>query len=334
MYVCPMRPAGPAATVMAMTELLYAAPGTHRAIRRTYPVPSERSALTGMALVRLVLAETRPGVQLVILLRVVSFFLSTAGPNVRAFAGTAAAGIAGWLSVGMAVYLLNGVTDILGDQVNGSRRPIASGRLPVATALRTTVFLAAAGLVLCALCERRLVVLAVAFLILGYCYSVGPAALKSTRMGFAIAVGGGAFLCYLAGSVMGGGLTPRLTAFGAVMALWVGLCSATKDLSDVAGDQLAGRQTWPVVLGDRGARRLISAISLLLGCSFLAGAAVLAGPTRPAALVAGLGAVTLGAVVLRAPRRAGRAAGRRPYRTFMAVQYAVNGAVLGSALSW
>ncbi|MEN3360435.1 MAG: hypothetical protein V7637_4417 [Mycobacteriales bacterium] len=320
-------------TVFAMTQLLHAAPGTHVAVRRTYPVPAEPWAQTWWALLRLVLAETRPAVQLVFLLRVLCFSLTAAGPNPRALAGTAAPGIAGWVSVGMAVYLLNGVTDIVGDQVNGSRRPIASGRLPVTTAMRATVSMAAVGLVLCALCDRRLVVLAVAFLCLGYGYSVGPNALKSTRLGFALAVGGGAFLCYSAGAVIGGGMTPRLTVFAASMALWVGLCSATKDLSDVAGDRLAGRLTWPVVFGDRGARRLISAISLLLGGWFLAGVPVLVSQTRPAAAVAGLGAITLAAVVLRRPRRAGRAAGRRPYRTFMAVQYAVNCTVLAGALS-
>jgi 4-hydroxybenzoate polyprenyltransferase len=319
-------------TVLAMTQLLHAAPGTHVAIRRTHPVPTRAGGQTGWTVLRLVLAETRPAVQLVFLLRVLCFFLSTAGTNPRAFAGTAAAGIGGWVSVGMAVYLLNGVTDVVGDQVNGSRRPIASGRLPLATAMRTTVLLAAAGLVLCALCDRRLVVLAVAFLCLGYGYSVGPNALKSTRLGFALAVGGGAFLCYSAGSVIGGGMTLRLTVFAAAMALWVGLCSATKDLSDVAGDALAGRLTWPVVFGDRGARRLIAAISLLLGGWFLATIPLLASQTRPAAAVAALGSVALAAVVLRRPRRADRAAGRRAYRTFMAVQYAVNCTVLVSAL--
>lgn len=316
-----------------MTELVQVAPATRLAIRRGYSIPTSAPAVTGLSLTRLVLAETRPAVQLVILLRVFSFFCAGTGSHFRATPPVAWLGIVGWSFLGLAIYLLNGITDIVGDRRNGSRRPIASGRLPVATAIQATVFLAGTGLVLCALCTSRLVVLGVVFLILGYTYSVGPAALKSTRMGFAIAVGGGAFLCYLAGAVLGGGVDFRLVAFGASMALWVGLCSATKDLSDVAGDRLAGRQTWPVLLGDRGARRLISVISALLGVWFLVGTPVLGTGTRLAGIAAGLGAVILAATVLRPPRRTGRAAGRRPYRMFMTVQYAVNCTLLAGALS-
>jgi 4-hydroxybenzoate polyprenyltransferase len=316
-----------------MTELVQVAPVTQLAIRRSFSVPTSASGLNTSTLIRLVLAETRPAVQFVIVLRVISFFCTGTGMHFRSVSPAAWLGILGWSFLGLAIYLLNGITDITGDRRNGSRRPIASGRLPVATAIQTTVFLAGAGLLLCTLASNRLAMLGVLFLILGYTYSVGPAALKSTRLGFAIAVGGGAFLCYMAGAVLGGGVDFRLVAFGASMALWVGLCSATKDLSDVDGDRLAGRQTWPVLLGDRGARRLISAISAALGIWFLLAAPALSAETRAAEIVGGAGAITLAAMVLLSPREATRSAGRRPYRMFMTVQYAVNCTVLAGALS-
>jgi 4-hydroxybenzoate polyprenyltransferase len=233
--------------------------------------------------------------------------------------------------VSVAIYLFNGVTDIAGDQANGSKRPIASGRLPVTLAAQSTALLATGGLALCALVSPLLAGLALALLVLGWAYSAGPA-LKNATGGCALAVGGGAVLAYAAGGVIGGGLSAQSVSFAAAFALWVGLCSATKDLSDVEGDRLAGRRTWPVLYGDAGARRLISATSGLLTVGLALLCARLHGVLDVAAFTACLGAAALAIGVLLPATASTRTGGRRPYRVFMTVQYAVNATMIVGAV--
>ena len=103
---------------------------------------------------RMLLAESRPPVQIVFLLRLVAFAAAVDG--VGRLAGTGLLGLAGWSMIWMSVYVFNGVSDVDADRRNGSGRPIASGRLPVGTAAQAAVLLAVTGLGLCALCLRRL----------------------------------------------------------------------------------------------------------------------------------------------------------------------------------
>jgi 4-hydroxybenzoate polyprenyltransferase/chlorophyll synthase len=266
----------------------------------------------------------------VFLLRVLCFFAISGSRWVPA--GRALLGISGWIFLSTAIYLLNGITDIVGDRANGSRRPLACGLLNSGSAARVTGVLSSAGLILCALASTRLVVVGIVLLALGWCYSMGPVPLKSTPVGFPVAVGGGALLSYLAGAVLAGGVGRYRAVFAVSMAVWVGLCSATKDFSDVEGDLLAGRRTWSVVLGDRPARRLTATLSAVLGLWFLVISSWLPRAVGLAALVAAVGSVALAVAALAPVGGADRRSARRPYRVFMTVQYAVNGCLLGCRL--
>jgi len=94
--------------------------------RRSGPLAFVRS-------LSLCLVEARPVVQVIFLARFVCAALP--GP----FSGRVALGAVSWLFAVLAVYLANGVTDIVEDRHNGSTRPIASGALDVGFARQVIV---------------------------------------------------------------------------------------------------------------------------------------------------------------------------------------------------
>jgi 4-hydroxybenzoate polyprenyltransferase/chlorophyll synthase len=279
---------------------------------------------------RMLLAESRPPVQIVFLLRLVAFAAAVGG--LGRLAGTGLLGLAGWSMIWMAVYVFNGVSDVDADRRNGSGRPIASGRLPVGTAAHAAVLLAVAGLGLCVLCSGRLMVLGLTGLLIGWLYSAGRMPLKATTGGIALAAASGVLLCYAAGVAIAGRAAGTATVgFGVAEAAWLGLCAATKDFSDVEGDRLTGRRTWPIVFGDRGARRLVAVASGSLAAVFAAVAWLSGGELAVAADTAAVGGVAVAVAVLCSPATGSRVARRRPYRTLMVAQYAVNVALLVTA---
>jgi len=239
-------------------------------------------------------------------------------------------GMTGWMCATMAIYQINGVADQQEDVENGSTRPIASGRLPARSALTGVGVAAVAGLMLAFTLGTDFGLLTACYLGVGYAYSGRPFRLKraygaATTTG--LALGGGT---YLAGCLASGGQgTVDLCVFAIAMSLWMaGVGSIAKDLSDVKGDLAAGRRSWPIALGETPARRALAVVALALGASF-----VLVACLRPGYLLAGAGAVLVGAcavavVSLRGPRRPDRSSARRPYRVFMRTQYAAHAALL------
>jgi len=234
-------------------------------------------------------------------------------------------GAAGWLAATWAIYLMNGIADIVEDRVNGSSRPIARGCLAPGAATSTCSALVALALGCCAQVSVGMVVLVMVMLAVGWAYSFGPHPLKMTMPGFVTSVTALGLLTYLAGGCAAGGewATP-LFPFGLVMSLWMGLVGWTKDLSDVEGDRVAGRRTLPVLLGDRRARTLMATVVLMVGWGFLATAAVVARHVLPAAMVVCAGSALVAVLLLASASPADRAVLRRPYRAFMATQYAAH----------
>src|SRR5262245_60636507 len=82
---------------------------------------------------RLCLIEARPVVLVMFVLRYLTAAALAGGAD-RAAPGRVVAGAAAWLLAVLSIYLINGTTDVAEDRVNGSGRPVASGRLPLATA--------------------------------------------------------------------------------------------------------------------------------------------------------------------------------------------------------
>lgn len=237
-----------------------------------------------------------------------------------------------WTLAVAAVYLLDGITDVVEDRLNGSVRPIARGALSRSVA---TVFclcwtgLALAGAVVLG---GAYLVLVPVLLALGYLYAIPPVRLKRFTHGAGLTVLGGGLVTFLAGAAAPGLRYPgtALVLFAVAMSLWMGAVGAlAKDFGDVYGDGQVGRRTSAVVRGIGPTARRLSVHALAIGVGFLL-AAVLAAPVLvvpTAALLAGAVAVTVSC------RRSGGDGGwRRPYRMFMITQYSVHVLLLVEAV--
>jgi 4-hydroxybenzoate polyprenyltransferase len=277
---------------------------------------------------RLCLEEARPTVQLIFLLRFLAgALLSRPDPAVGLV--RMETGMAAWMSATTAVYLFNGVADQHEDVMNGSTRPIASGRLPARSAVAAVGVTALAGLLLAFTLGAGFGLLTACYLVVGYAYSGRPFWFKRT---YGAATATGLVLgmaTYLAGCLAAGGRgTSDLTAFAVAMSLWMaGVGCIAKDLSDVRGDLAAGRRSWSIVLGESTARRALAVVALSLGVSFVV-AAWEQGRLLAPALAVLAGACAVAVASLRGPRRPGRASARHPYRLFMRAQYAAHVALL------
>jgi 4-hydroxybenzoate polyprenyltransferase len=275
-------------------------------------------------LLRLCLAEARPAVLVIFMLR---FLAGAALGGPRALvghAGYAAAGAASWFFLTLAIYLYNGTCDLLEDQFNGSRRPIASGALPVDLALPAAAGAGVLGLALAMLVPGMLP-LAVGLVLLGLAYSGGPVPLKRWPAACAIVVIGAGVLSYAAGDMaVNGSLNPRLAVFAVAMSAWMAVGGLAKDLSDVEGDRLAGRRTCPVVLGEGPARLITSVAALVVTSAFLVAARVFCPVLLVVSEMMLLGAGVLSIIALSRFSVGARGHQRRPYRAFAFSQFAAH----------
>ena len=274
--------------------------------------------------------EARPAVQGIFLLRFLAG-ASFAGPlfaegiNFPLWVGAAL-----WTCVTLAVYILNGIMDIEEDQINGSSRPVASGKLKVTQAAIVAGGLAVLSVVGGLALGGLMVGSVVVALALGWLYSGPPFYLKRSPTGWAALGLIAALITYNAGyaSNGGGGDFLSLSIFAAVMALWLGIVSQTKDLSDIEGDKQAGRRSGPVVWGEDVARLFYSGVALCLGGGYILSAALLAPGLLTPAFVLALGSVVVAVVTLGPWSRGEKSRRRRSYQMFMLTQYGANLAVV------
>lgn len=290
---------------------------TTNSLNMTTDVQQTTDLVSWASLIRMVIRESRPGVQLVFLLR------ASAGSGlVRHPTVSEAVGVIGWVLLTMAIYVFNGVTDLTADSTNQSSRPIASGELSVTAAVRACVALASAGLLACLVVSWTELGIGIGMLLLGWAYSAGPA-LKNAPAWFAAVIGAGAAMSYGAGWVASGRVTePALVVLSGI-SVWVGVCCVSKDFSDVAGDRAAGRRTWPVVLGASGAARLLATLAPVTAAGFLVSSITTRASVIPA-LTLLAGSIVLTGTGLRCASAADRPRRRRPYRVFMVTQYIAN----------
>jgi len=283
--------------------------------------------LHGTRVLGLAWLEARPGVQLIFLLRFLSGVFIAAGATGAFSWELVAVTAACWVATTTTVYLVNGISDIPEDSVNGSRRPIASGTLPLRSAAKVAAMTAAVASVGAALVgDGWTLLLTLVMLSLGWAYSMGPRPLKKRMSGFLCTAMIGGMLTYLAGwhSVGSPEIHLDLVLFGVAMSLWMGFGGATKDLSDVEGDRRAGRRTWPVVLGERRARQAMASAAVVTGAGFVTASLVaVPGLLLPSSMLL-LGSVLLAMTALSGSSRGGRDACRRPYKVFMVTQYAAH----------
>jgi 4-hydroxybenzoate polyprenyltransferase/chlorophyll synthase/homogentisate solanesyltransferase/geranylgeranylglycerol-phosphate geranylgeranyltransferase len=261
------------------------------------------------------LLESRPLVQVMFLSR----FLAGAALTGRAgeHLGPVAAGAVAWLAAAVAVYVFNGVMDVAEDRGNGSRRPIASGRLPRAGAAIFTA--CTAGLTLGIGATAGILAEVLLFLGLGYLYSGPPRPAKRSGTAACAVIAALGLVTVWAGMRAAQGYSTSAVVFGLVVSGWMGLVGAlAKDVTDVPGDTLAGRDTFAVRHGIVRVARYTAALAITVALAGVAAAALTAPVLLPAMLVLAAGAGRVAADC----RTVAGSAPRDPYRSFMATQYA------------
>lgn len=236
---------------------------------------------------------------------------------------------ASWLLAVWGVYLVNGISDIDGDRLNGSSRPLATGRLDKGFATAMVAVLFALSLLLALPVAGPFPLAVVAFVALGVVYSIGPWAAKNVGAVGLVVAAAGAFLTYLAAAHVVSEVVPASAfAFASVASAWIAIAGHTKDFGDVAGDRAEGRRTLPVVLGEERARLLVALGTALVSSIAL----VLALAVEQVRTLLFLGAAGPFVIVsLLRGSRVGSGRPKRPYRAFMTGQYALNVAALVAA---
>jgi 4-hydroxybenzoate polyprenyltransferase len=295
------------------------------ASRRTNPIE----------VLRLCLHEARPGVQLLFFLRFSAGAVLAFPAGRMTFSSRLADGAIALVCSALSAYIFNGIADVTEDRINGSKRPIASGALSPRHAT-----IVAGGFVTVAVTAGFAsspatggTVLGV--LALGWLYSGPPWYLKRHPIGSAVLLVSSGILTYLTGcwAARSGRPSADLVVFGLGMALSMGLVGLpAKDLSDIEGDREAGRRTWPIILGERRARRVIAATAIVSGACFAASAGLFATRVVPAAVAVALGMVVIAVVTSKPVSTGSRARQRLAYRIFMVAAYCAHLTVFAVAL--
>ncbi|SEM67217.1 4-hydroxybenzoate polyprenyltransferase/chlorophyll synthase/homogentisate solanesyltransferase/geranylgeranylglycerol-phosphate geranylgeranyltransferase [Streptacidiphilus jiangxiensis] len=282
---------------------------------------------------RMCVAEARPVVQIVFLMRFVTGLLFQVvalqrRPGIPIDPVHLLLGPIAWTLAVLAVYLVNGVMDVAEDRANGSSRPIASGALPLRAAATVVVLLAVLALAFGA-AVPGLDWCVAGMLLLGHLYSGPPLPAKRTTLTAAATVVGMGLLTYLGGALSAGGsVTTGLLVFGGAMSAWMGCVGAvSKDLGDIPGDAVGGRRTLAVVHGERAARRTTAVGALAVGAAALGASALWAPLCLAGTVPLAAGAVW---VALRCRRPD---VGRAPYRAFMITQYAAHASMIAALLA-
>jgi len=283
---------------------------------------------TAIADVRAAFREARPVVQLVFAMRfAVGGTLSLSSTTFSPL--HAVAGQTSWLAAVWFVYLVNGVSDVAGDRLNSSSRPIARGVLGLERANVISVVLCAFSILVGGVVGLEFSLLCASMLVLGVIYSHGPYALKRWSPSASLTVGAAGFASYVAGAFAYNGAVSSSTVLVAgVMGAWMAAGGNYKDLGDEVGDRSAGRRTLPVLLGRRRAALLIWTVCLAI--SLLALFATFRDPAIwPAVALVPAAALLARSWAFKQSDEAEGAAGAKfPYRVFMVSQYTVNGLLL------
>ncbi len=268
---------------------------------------------------RLAWSEARPAVQIIFQLRVIAI-VAVASLDARTAPqwGAVALCCAGWLCITWSIYLLNGLADRVEDRVNGSSRPLAQGTLDAGVARQLVPALACAGVILCSLAGRSVLVSALVMIALGFLYSAGPAPLKNRVWGVQVSVIGGGLATYAAGfHAAGTEISPAVVVFAIAMSAWMGVGGLAKDLPDVEGDRAAGRSTL-AMWSERGTSPIIASLAGIISAGLVLAAWTVEERLAIPALVLSCGTAAI-TIYAAAGRR--RWHERTPYHAFMYSQY-------------
>lgn len=159
-----------------------------------------------------------------------------------------------------AIYALNDIYDAKIDAINDRGRPIPSGRVTMREAKALTMVLFVAGVGIAAAINLEVFLCVLVFSVLGIAYSVPPIRFKDGMfanvcwgLGIAAAILGGASVRAINSSSMVAAFTLAFLTAG---------CGLTKDLKDLEGDRAMNIHTLPIMLGERGAIKVMTIASI------------------------------------------------------------------------
>lgn len=276
--------------------------------------------------INLVVEEARPRVLGIFALRFLGGALISGGLVTDA---RFVRGCTSWVLLVIAIYVLNGYADIDGDRVNGSTRPIASGRLGRPAAAAAIAICALLSLAVAASVSGNFFAHASAALILGAGYSLGSAPTKANPITSAVTVICGGLLTYHAGMIASGGqVTATYLCFSLALSFWMVVGGLVKDLPDVSGDAATGRRTVAVTHGEATTVLLAALVAVLVATALVIASVHIDGLRWPA-LVVVVGMATMVAEAVRWHRaHTSENARTRPYKAFMITQYGAHVGVI------
>jgi chlorophyll/bacteriochlorophyll a synthase len=161
--------------------------------------------------------------------------------------------------------ILNQVTDLEADAINKPGRPVPSGRVAPAEALRLSGWLYVVAFLLAAPVGPECTLLAGTAAVLTVAYSAPPFRLKSVPYlaNVVIAIPRGLLLKVAGWSCVRDFARVEPWYIGLIFGLFLLGATTTKDFADVRGDAAAGFRTLPVVHGPRRAAWIIAPFLVL-----------------------------------------------------------------------
>jgi chlorophyll/bacteriochlorophyll a synthase len=161
--------------------------------------------------------------------------------------------------------ILNQVTDLEADAINKPGRPVPSGRVAPAEALRLSGWLYVVAFLLAAPVGPECTLLAGTAAVLTVAYSAPPFRLKSVPYlaNVVIAIPRGLLLKVAGWSCVRDFARAEPWYIGLIFGLFLLGATTTKDFADVRGDAAAGFRTLPVVHGPRRAAWIIAPFLVL-----------------------------------------------------------------------
>ncbi len=151
--------------------------------------------------------------------------------------------------ISLATYAYNDVTDALADKVNKVDRALARGRADDKTVKRISIVLFLAGLILLMHINLYTAMVALTCTALAIAYSHPKINLKDKFPYKTIVNASGAGLAALIGGFAADDLNMHVMMLAVISFLFLFILAPLGDIQDYEGDKVAGKRTFPVVLG-------------------------------------------------------------------------------------
>ena len=151
--------------------------------------------------------------------------------------------------IALAAYTYNDVGDLNVDRINGSNRPLISGRVGKKEIIRLVWILNGSALSIAMLINVSTVAIASVLILMGLVYSHPRTHYKDTFPLKTLLTASGAALVSLMGGLAVGNVSMHVMYAALVFFAFESILAPLGDIHDVKGDRASGRRTLPIVFG-------------------------------------------------------------------------------------